>query len=63
MGAWYHLTLRSTGCSITATAQSTASWDQAVVGVSASGCPTTGLAGIRGMVAATDYKEFAVTKG
>ncbi len=46
-----------------ATAQSTASWDQAVVSVTDAGCPSTGSAGIRGMIAATDYKEFAVTKG
>lgn len=63
LNAWYHVTLRATGCSITATAQSTSSWDQALVGVSDAGCPSTGLAGIRGMVAATDYREFAVTKG
>lgn len=63
VGSWYHVTLRVTGCSITATAQSTASWDQAAVGVTDTGCPATGSAGIRGMVAATDFKEFAVTKG
>ncbi|MCU1579883.1 MAG: hypothetical protein JWP19_2087 [Rhodoglobus sp.] len=63
LNAWYRLTLRASGCGITATAQSTTSWDQAVVGVTDAGCPTTGSAGIRGMVAATDYKEFAVTKG
>lgn len=63
VGSWYHVTLRVTGCSITATAQSTASWDQATVGVTDAGCPATGSAGIRGMIAATDFKEFAVTKG
>lgn len=63
LNAWYHVTLRTTGCTITATAQSTASWDQAVVGVTDTGCPTTGSAGIRGMIAATDFREFAVTKG
>lgn len=60
---WYHVTLRAVGCKISATGQSTASWDQAVVSVTDSGCLTTGSAGIRGMVAATDFKEFAVTKG
>lgn len=63
LNAWYRLTLRASGCAITATAQSTTSWDQAVVSVTDAGCPATGSAGIRGMVAATDYKEFAVTKG
>lgn len=63
LNAWYHVTLRATGCTLTATGQSTSSWDQAVVGVSDVGCPATGSTGIRGMVAATDFKEFAVTKG
>ncbi|MGE3194277.1 MAG: hypothetical protein AB7K08_12510 [Microbacteriaceae bacterium] len=63
LNAWYHVTLRATGCVITATAQKTSSWDQAVVGVTDVGCPATGSTGIRGMVAATDFKEFAVTKG
>ena len=63
LNAWYHVTLRATGCTISATGQSTASWDQAVVSVTDTGCPTTGSAGIRGMIAATDFKEFAVTKG
>jgi|GEM_PF-838823 Domain of Unknown Function (DUF1080). len=63
VGSWYHVTLRASGCSLTATAQSTRSWDQAVVSLTDVGCPTTGSAGIRGMVAATDFKEFAVTAG
>lgn len=63
LNAWYHVTLRATGCSITATAQLTSSWDQAAVGVTDAGCPATGSTGIRGMVAATDFKEFAVTTG
>ncbi|MGV8968404.1 MAG: sialidase family protein [Cellulomonas sp.] len=63
LNAWYHLTLRATGCSITATAQSTSSWDQAIVGVSDAGCPTTGASGIRAMLAGVDYREFTVTKG
>ncbi|MCU1441027.1 MAG: hypothetical protein JWP85_2024 [Rhodoglobus sp.] len=63
LNSWYHLTLRATGCVITATGQSTSSWDQATVGVTDAGCPATGSTGIRGMVAATDFKEFAVTKG
>ena len=63
LNAWYHVTLRATGCTITATGQSTSSWDQAVVSVVDTGCFTTGSAGIRGMIAATDFKEFAITKG
>lgn len=63
LNAWYHVTLRATGCTISATAQRTSSWDQAAVSVSDAGCPTTGSTGIRGMVAATDFKKFAVTKG
>lgn len=63
LNAWYHVTLRATGCTITATGQSTASWDQATLAVSDTGCPTSGSAGIRGMIAATDFREFAVTKG
>jgi hypothetical protein len=63
LNTWYHVTLRTTGCTITATAQSTTSWDQGVVGVTDAGCPSSGSAGVRGMVASTDFKEFAVTKG
>lgn len=63
VGSWYHVTLRVTGCSITATAQSTASWDRSIVGVTDAACLATGSAGIRGMIAAMDFKEFAVTKG
>ncbi|MBZ6372274.1 MAG: family 16 glycoside hydrolase [Rhodoglobus sp.] len=63
LNSWYRVTLRATGCTIVATAQSTSSWDQAVVSVTDAGCPSTGAAGIRGMVAATDFREFAVTKG
>lgn len=63
VGSWYRVTLRTTGCAISATAQSTASWDQAVVGITDTGCPTTGSTGIRGMLAATDFAEFAVTRG
>jgi hypothetical protein len=63
LNTWYHVTLRTTGCTITATAQSTRSWDQAVVAVTDTGCPSSGSAGIRGMIAATDHREFAVTKG
>ncbi len=63
LNAWYHVTLHATGSTISATGQSTASWDQAIVSVTDVGCPTTGAAGIRGTIAATGFKEFAVTKG
>ncbi|MGN6503742.1 MAG: family 16 glycoside hydrolase [Pseudolysinimonas sp.] len=63
LNAWYHVTLRATGCTISATAQSTASWDQVIVSVTDSGCPSTGSAGIRTMIAGADFREFAVTKG
>jgi hypothetical protein len=63
LGAWYHLNLRVTGCTISATAQSTASWDQAVVSVTDTGCPSSGSAGIRMMLATGDVTEFTVTKG
>jgi hypothetical protein len=63
LNAWYHLTLRATGCSITATAQKTSSWDQAIVSATDPGCPASGSAGIRGMLAGVDFKEFSVSKG
>jgi hypothetical protein len=63
LNAWYHVTLRTTGCTISATGQSTASWDQAIVSFADSGCLTAGSAGIRGMLATSDFAQFAVTKG
>jgi len=63
LGVWYHINLRVTGCAISATAQSTASWDQADVAVSDAGCPTSGSAGIRTMLATGDVTAFTVTKG
>lgn len=63
LNRWYHVTLRATGCGITATAQSTSSWDQARVAVTDSGCPAAGSTGIRAMLAGADFKAFAVSKG
>ncbi|MFT4030003.1 MAG: DUF1080 domain-containing protein [Protaetiibacter sp.] len=63
IGSWYHVTLRTSGCVLTATAQSTASWDQAVLSVADAGCASSGSAGVRGMLATSDFTEFLVTKG
>jgi hypothetical protein len=63
LNAWYHVTLRVVGCSITATAQRTTSWDQVRVGLTDAGCTSTGAAGVRTMIAAADFREFGVSKG
>lgn len=63
LNRWYHVTLRATGCDLTATAQSTSSWDQVRVTATDSGCFATGAAGIRAMLAGADFREFAVNKG
>ncbi|WP_179872735.1 family 16 glycoside hydrolase [Microcella indica] len=63
LDTWYHVTLRATGCSISATAQRTSSWDQATVGIVDGGCPASGSTGIRGMLATTDFREYSVTRG
>lgn len=63
VGAWQHVTLRVTGCSVSATAQSTASWDLAAVSVNDTTCLTTGAAGVRTMLANADFSELTLTKG
>ncbi|MDR6868169.1 hypothetical protein J2Y69_002780 [Microbacterium resistens] len=63
LNTWYRVTLRVTGCTISATGQRTSSWDQARLSVTDSGCSATGAAGIRAMLAAADFREFLVAKG
>ncbi|EIC06711.1 protein of unknown function DUF1080 [Microbacterium laevaniformans OR221] len=60
---WYHLSLRATGCTLTATAQKTTSWDQAVVTANDANCVGSGAAGIRTYLSTADYVGFAVTPG
>lgn len=63
VGGWYHVTLRTTGCAITATGQSTSSWDQVRLETSDTGCASSGSGGIRTMLAGADFKEFSVNRG
>ena len=63
LNSWYHVSLRTTGCSISATAQPIESWDFASVAVNDVGCLASGEAGIRGMLATNDFTEFSVTQG
>lgn len=63
LGQWYRVTLRVTGCTITATAQPISSWDQARVAATDPGCFASGSAGIRAMLATADFREFTVTRG
>ena len=63
VNGWYHVTLRMTGCAITATGQSTSSWDQVRLTATDAGCAASGAGGIRAMLAAADFREFSVNKG
>jgi hypothetical protein len=63
VNSWYRVTLRTSGCTITATGQRTSSWDQARVSVTDPSCATGGTAGVRAMLAAADFREFLVSKG
>lgn len=63
LNQWYHVTLRASGCGITATAQSTSSWDQAKVNVTDAGCLTSGAVGLRAFVAKAGWRNFTVGVG
>ncbi|MDQ0646692.1 hypothetical protein QFZ53_000888 [Microbacterium natoriense] len=63
VNSWYRVTLRASGCTITATGQRTSSWDQARVTTTVPSCTASGSAGIRAMLAAADFREFLVSKG
>lgn len=63
VGLGTHVSLRASGCVLTATAQLVTSWDKAVIGVTDPSCFTSGVSGIRTYAALGSWNNFTSSPG
>lgn len=63
VGLGTHVSLRASGCVLTATAQLVTSWDKAVIGVTDPSCFASGVSGVRAHVAQASWNNFTSSPG